>query len=194
MLSKLKDNISGKRTDELAAEVADTKKLHQEHADIISAVKQEISQLKTSITDLTVTNTAMGEANSMALDESTKLREQLQESISSIKVLSSTVQNTLSKRITDEINALTQEITSKLGGAEKLKNELSESTQTVNTGLKDLTKEISRIQAITSNIKASDFELTKHANRLTADDAEKLKLTRQIDSLQRLVSSLRRRS
>ena len=53
--------------------------------------------------------------------------------------------------------------------------------------------EISKFIEISRNIKKEDFELTKFARHLVDMDREKLNLMRKIDTLERLVSKIRRR-
>ena len=55
------------------------------------------------------------------------------------------------------------------------------------------TEEITKFVEIGRNIKKEDFELTKFARHLLEMDREKLELMRKIDTLERLVSKIRRR-
>ncbi len=54
-------------------------------------------------------------------------------------------------------------------------------------------EEINKFVEIGRNIKKEDFELTKFARHLLEMDSEKLELMRKIDTLERLVSKIRRR-
>jgi len=193
MLSELKETLSGKKTDKLATELVESKEIQQEHSQKISTLKGELAEAKSSIVALTAKQQQLINENTNALRTVKELKEQLEESIESIKVLSSTIQNHLVRKITDEISTMSHEISSKLSGSEKLKREIEEIATNVKDELRSLTEEIKRLQTVSSHIKAEDFELSKFADQLTAADNEKLRLMRQIDSLQRLVSSLRRR-
>ena len=55
------------------------------------------------------------------------------------------------------------------------------------------TEEINKFIEISRSIKEEDFELTKFARHLMDMDREKLELMRKIDTLERLVSKIRRR-
>ena len=70
----------------------------------------------------------------------------------------------------------------------KLKNELAG----INSDVSKLHSEIDRLNKISSQVKSMDFDLVNYAKKLQADDSEKLRLLRQIDSLERLVSKMRR--
>jgi len=193
MLSELKATLSGKKTSELASELADAKKVSEQHSQSISSLKEEITNANSNIKTLVEQQKQLLKENTEALETVRELKEQLSDSIDSIKVMSSTIQNNLVKKITGEINDLTQEVSSKLSGSEKLKKEIEEVATNVKDELKNLNEEIKKLKTVSSNIKAEDFELTKFANQLKAADSEKLKLIREIDTMQRLVSSLRRR-
>ena len=54
-------------------------------------------------------------------------------------------------------------------------------------------KEINKFMEISKSIRKEDFELTKFARQLIDMDREKLELMRKIDTLERLVSKIRRR-
>ena len=53
--------------------------------------------------------------------------------------------------------------------------------------------EINKFMEISRSIKKEDFELTKFARHLIEIDREKLELMRKIDTLERLISKIRRR-
>lgn len=59
---------------------------------------------------------------------------------------------------------------------------------------KDIEKakeEIKKLIMISSKIKEADFDLTKYAAELRANDAEKLKLMKQVDELQTIIAKMR---
>ena len=54
-------------------------------------------------------------------------------------------------------------------------------------------EEIGKFVEISKNIRKEDFELTKFARHLLEMDREKLELMRKIDTMERLVSKIRRK-
>jgi len=193
MLSQLKETLSGKKTSQLSSDLKKVKKEQGLHSEIITSVKSDLHSIKSTISILVAEQKQMLRANTEALQLSRDLKEDLTESINSVKLISSTIQNNLIKKITEDVNNLTQEISTKLSGSESLKRELDDAATKVKNELNQLNGEIIKMKSIMSNIKAEDFELTKFAHQLTNADNEKLRLMREIDTLQRLVSSLRRR-
>jgi len=90
----------------------------------------------------------------------------------------------LSKELKIQIDHLKLDATS----YNELKEEIYEITNKVN----NLGEEINKFINISSNIKREDFELTKFSNQLVARDKEKLELMQKIDTLERLISKMRR--
>jgi len=71
-------------------------------------------------------------------------------------------------------------------------NELKEEIYGITNKVNNLGEEINKFITISSNIKREDFELTGFANKLMEMDKEKLELMQKIDTLERLVSKMRR--
>ena len=72
-------------------------------------------------------------------------------------------------------------------------NELRNKVAEILSRLNLTTNEISKFIEISRSIKKEDFELTRFARQLLEMDREKLELMRKIDTLERLVSKIRRR-
>jgi len=71
-------------------------------------------------------------------------------------------------------------------------NELKEDIVKITDKVNNLDEEINKFVMISQNIKKEDFELTKFANKLLEMDKEKLELMQKINTLERLVSKMRR--
>jgi hypothetical protein len=72
-------------------------------------------------------------------------------------------------------------------------NELRKKAAEILSKLNLTTEEINKFIEISKSIKKEDFELTKFARHLLEMDREKLELMRKIDTLERLVSKIRKR-
>ena len=72
-------------------------------------------------------------------------------------------------------------------------NELRKKVSEILSRLNMTTEEINKFMEISKSIKKEDFELTRFARQLLEMDREKLELMRKIDTLERLVSKVRRR-
>jgi len=72
-------------------------------------------------------------------------------------------------------------------------NKLREKVAEILSRINMTSEEINKFMDISKNIKKEDFELTKFARHLIEMDKEKLELMRKIDTLERLISKIRRR-
>ena len=72
-------------------------------------------------------------------------------------------------------------------------NELRKKAAEMLSKVNMTSEEIAKFLEISKSIKQEDFELTKFARHLIEMDREKLELMRKIDTLERLVSKIRRR-
>ena len=72
-------------------------------------------------------------------------------------------------------------------------NELRKKAAEILSRLNMTGEEIAKFVEISKSIKKEDFELTRFARHLVEMDKEKLELMRKIDTLERLVSKIRRR-
>ena len=72
-------------------------------------------------------------------------------------------------------------------------NELRKKVAEILSRLNMTSEEINKFTEISKSIRKEDFELTKFARHLIDMDREKLELMRKIDTLERLVSKIRRK-
>jgi len=193
MLGELKQNISGQRSKELATELDAVKDKTTDNAASIESVKKDMALLTNSITELSKQQEQLLMQSKETIAVTEKLKENVEESISSLKLISSTIQNNLVNKISDDLGKISDEVSEKLGGSEKVKNEVELTATKVKEELDSLREEIQKLTTVSSKINAKDFEMTKVAQHLIKEDNEKLRLQREIDSLQRLASGMRRR-
>ena len=193
MLSGLKETITGKRTEQLESKIEESRQLHDSHSKALAELKSDLDKAASAVKSLTEKQQQLSEQNARAIGAVNELKSELSDCINSIKVLSSTIQGTLIRKFSDEISNLTQEVSSKLSGVELLKKEVESTANGIRDELNSLSGDVKKLADVSAHISAKDFEMTKFAAQLKVDDGEKLKLMRQVDSMQRLVSSLRRR-
>lgn len=193
MLSGIKDNLSGKRTDQLSAEVAELKEAHENHSRLIGAIKEDLAGAAQAVKQFAEKQQKLASENSEAIKTAGELKQEVEQGISSLKTMSSDIQKNLAGKITEAVSDLAEGMSDRLSGIESLRKEMESAASSVREEMKILKEEISRLQKISGSIKNQDLELVKFAGQLKEAEDEKLKLMREVDSLQRLVSSLRRR-
>ncbi|MFT4303365.1 MAG: hypothetical protein ACMXYG_02285 [Candidatus Woesearchaeota archaeon] len=137
------------------------------------------------------------------LDEKIKLQDELNNKINKTSIefekelnefktmrtrLQTTIANQVSNDIKKELNVYIMNVKHHV---ESLNNTCQEIKQiSSNTG--KVVQSIDYLNQISKSIKKEDFELSKYAKELEKNDREKLELLRRIDSLERLLSKLRK--
>ncbi len=189
MLTNIKEIFSGNEMKKLAAELAE--QLRQataavkEQTELIAGMKKESEEAK-------VAAGAMAAEVKQSAAAARQLQDEIAKALSDLKALSTHVQSSIKQKITDELFELTREVKAKLEGAEKLKNEVATAATSVSSELSKLRADVAKLSAVAEKIKAEDFELGKFAQQLAAADSEKLRLMKQIDTLEMLIAKMRR--
>lgn len=120
------------------------------------------------------------------------VRHDFEKELFQFKLLKAQLQKKILEKFEEELdNELNVQI-DKLNADAKAYNELKENISKIANKVNNLSEEMNKFISISSNIKKEDFELTRFANKLLEVDKEKLELMRKIDTLERLVSKMRR--
>lgn len=120
------------------------------------------------------------------------IREDLEKETYNFKLL----QNHLQSRILDKFETEIRENITK--NIEKLKtdvsnfNKLKENISDIALNFQEFKDAITNLTQISKKLKPQDFELSKFADKIFETDKEKLNLMKEIDTLQRLISKIRR--
>lgn len=121
-----------------------------------------------------------------------EVREELRQEMYDFKLLKSQMQNTIIRKFEEELDKELKINLDKFkedcGKLEKVEEGMLKS----NSSILKLTEEIEKLVEISKNIKKEDFELTKFADKVLESDKEKLELMRRIDTLERLISRMRK--
>ncbi len=122
------------------------------------------------------------------------LKAEFEKELYDMKLLVSSVQKKVLEKLDEEIKREISGYFEKLRDSLKGSEELQSKVMQVASDLSQARQEIAKFTAIAGQVKKSDFELTKYAQKLADMDSEKLELMAKIDSLERLISKLRRTS
>jgi hypothetical protein len=189
MLSRIKEIVTGNEAKESIAQISEEAKAAtaaiKEQLALISSLREETESLKVAITEV-------GAESKNSAEAARQLQEEIKSDISELKTLSTHIQSGIKQKISDDLGVLIKEVKLRLEGAEKLKQEMSAVAGTVNAELFKLKEDTSKLSVVAANIKAADFELGKFSQQLANADREKLQLMAKIDSLEHLVSKMRR--
>lgn len=184
-IKEIIDSFSGniekqkKQISALSSEIKDTKKGFQE-------LKNEIKEMKASQENIArELEKSLGSIKNSA--------ESLDTEIKDFKLLKGQITSKIIESVKEEIQNSFLDSMERLKTDVKRFNDLRDELLKMKSKLDSLSGEINKFQEISRKIKKEDFELTKYAKMITAQDNEKLRLMKQIDTLQRLISRERRK-
>lgn len=186
-LIKIKEEINDikERTDYHSSTVKELTKGMQSFKEEFSTVKEEMNELKKSQKELM-------EEMKANLGIFNNLRQDLGKEIYDFKMLKSKLQQKVldkfEEELKKELKVNVETLRNEMQDYEQVKGSVKEMLKKV-----ELTKqEMDKWMDISTEIKKADFELHKFAQQLAQADSEKLHLMKKIDTLERLVSKMRR--
>jgi len=179
----------------------------KEHIDIIknnltyttttvSELKEEVNVLKqsmeTGIEELNAKNDEMLKNFSENTNAISETRKEFEKELFQFKLLKAQIQKKVMDKFEEELDKELNLQMKTLKSDAETYNELKENITAISRQVNNLGEEINKFIDISKNIKKEDFELARFANQLRDMDREKLELMRKIDTLERLVSKIRR--
>ncbi|MBI3034421.1 hypothetical protein HYY72_04640 [Candidatus Woesearchaeota archaeon] len=187
-IGRLVEALQSKEITELLEIIRKNASLVDEQKSSIEALGREVSGLSSEIGSLKKSNHELSDGVKAAADSVRQLNAELEDSVTDLKLLKSQLQSRVAEKIESEFRVLLSRFEKDVESIGRMKAEMAGFASEASR----LKAEVERLNRISSSIKSADFELADYARRLAADDAEKLRLMRQIDSLERLVSRLRK--
>ncbi|MBW2984235.1 hypothetical protein KY361_03915 [Candidatus Woesearchaeota archaeon] len=186
MLGKIKELVNIK--EDIKAVSNDFNELKKE----VSSFKADIESLKKSVNDSSARHEDFLKRFEKNLDIINESKESLKKEVYDFKLLKSQLQGKVLQKFEDELgkelNVNIEKLKKDYGGYAELKAQVD----SVKPKIDELNKTISKLSDVSKNLKKEDFELTKYADSILAVDREKLELMRKIDTLERLISKMRR--
>ena len=155
----------------------------------IESLKQQISD---NIGDINNKNNEFFKNFDENLNIMKNLRHEFEKELFDFKLLRSQMQKKIIEKFEEELGKELKIQIDTLKNDSNTYNELKENITKITDKVNNLGEEINKFTAISSNIKKEDFELTTFANQLLEMDKEKLEMVRKIDTLERLLSKMRR--
>jgi len=187
MLQKIRDVLKTKEDiDLMNRNIEDNNK-------IISELKDELGSLKKELVDTKKAQDEFLKNFKENLFVIKNLREDFGKEIYEFKLLKAQLQKKILEKFEEELQKDLEINRDSLKKDAEDYSELRKKVAEILSRLNLTTEEISKLIEISRSIKKEDFELTKFARHLLEMDREKLELMRKIDTLERLVSKIRRR-
>lgn len=168
--------------------------------DIISELKDSIissnSKLNDSIENLSsrldVVESKVIDINRDFLskyDEITKLSKSLNSQVDEFKISRNNMASKIIVELSSQFNDQVKKMKIDLNNYNVLKQSITELFSKTD----DMKSNIDKFNLVMKEVKKVDFTLDKYAKNLHNNDREKLKLMKEVDNLQRIVASQRRR-
>ena len=187
MLQKIKDLMKTKEDIDLI------NKNIGENSKIISDLKVELESLRKELIETKKTQDEFLKNFKENLFVIKNLKEDFGKEIYEFKLLKSQLQKKILEKFEEELQKDLEVNRDALKKDTEDYNELRKKVAEILSRLNLTTEEINKFTEVSKSIKKEDFELTKFARHLLDMDREKLELMRKIDTLERLVSKIRRR-
>lgn len=165
----------------------------EENNRIISELKNELTDLKKELTEIKNSQKDFLKTFKEDLAVIHNLREDFGKELYEFKLLKSQLQRKILEKFEEELQKDLEVNRESLKKDTNEYNELRSKAAAILSRLNLTSEEISKFIEISKSIKKEDFEMTKFARQLIEMDKEKLELMRKIDTLERLVSKIRRR-
>ena len=165
----------------------------EENNKIISELKDELGSLKKELVETKKTQEEFLKTFKENLFVIKNLREDFGKELYEFKLLKGQLQKKILEKFEEELQKDLEVNRESLKKDTDDYNELRNRVAEILSRLNMASGEISKFMEISKSIKKEDFELTRFARQLIDMDKEKLELMRKIDTLERLVSKIRRR-
>ena len=186
MLQKIRDVLKTKEDIDLM------NRNIEENNNIISELKTGLDSLKKELAETKKTQDDFLRNFKENLNVITNLREDFGKELYEFKLLKGQLQRKILDKFEEELQKDLEVNREALKKDADDYNELRKKAAEILSKLNLTAGEISKFMEISKNIKKEDFELTRFARQLIDMDREKLELMRKIDTLERLVSKIRR--
>ena len=187
MLQKIRDVLKTKEDIDLM------NRNIEENNKIISELKVELESLKKELIETKKTQDEFLKNFNENLFVIKNLREGFGKELYEFKLLKSQLQKKILEKFEEELQKDLEVNRESLKKDTYDYSELRKKVAEILSRLNLTTEEISKFIEISKSIRKEDFELTKFARHLLEMDREKLELMRKVDTLERLVSKIRRR-
>ena len=187
MLQKIKDLMKVKEDIDLI------NKNIEENSKLISDLKMQLESLKSELIETKKMQKEFLHNFKENFFVIKNLREDFGKEIYEFKLLKGQLQRKILEKFEEELQKDLEVNREALQKDVEDYNELRKKVNELLSRLNLTSEEMNKFIEISRNIKKEDFELTKFARHLMEMDREKLELMRKIDTLERLISKIRRK-
>lgn len=164
----------------------------EQNTKITSDLKSELESLKKELTEIKTNQQEFLRSFKENLFVIKNLREDFGKELVEFKLLKAQLQRKILEKFEEELQKDLEVNREALKKDTENYSDLRKKVAEILSRLNLTSEEINKFVEISKSIKKEDFELTRFARHLIEMDKEKLELMRKIDTLERLVSKIRR--
>ncbi|MDO8480791.1 MAG: hypothetical protein Q7S65_03140 [Nanoarchaeota archaeon] len=158
----------------------------QSHTEAVKSLKTEMDGLKDAQTKLSA-------GIKQDTSDFSGLKEDLKKEIADFKIIKSKMEKSIVESFEEQLKTELLPKFNKLETHVRKFEEMGDAVRVIGARVVKLSDDLAKFSEISASIKRVDFDLVNAAKQMKASDSEKLELMRKIDSLERLVSKMRRR-
>src|SRR3989338_3588449 len=190
MIQKIKDLMSiGEQIDVIRNNINYMTNSVNELKVEIEALKEQISN---NANEISSKNNEFFRNFNENMDSIKAVRHDFEKELFQFKLLKAQLQKKIIEKFEEELDNELKIQIDKLNADAEAYNGLKENIIKITSRENSLSEEMNKFISISRNIKKEDFEITRFANKIMEMDREKLELMQKIDTLERLVSKMRR--
>ncbi|MFC1723459.1 hypothetical protein ACFL0V_04950 [Nanoarchaeota archaeon] len=194
MIGKIKDLVQiSVKLDEINTKVDSNVEKVERHSTVLKDYKEEVSCLRGEFIGTAKDMKSALEGAPQLILEMENVNKDMKNELYELKKLKADMKSTVVSELMEVFREELQKQTRQLDCDVKSYNELKSELGKITDQLSGLHGEMDKFRKISSQIKTADFDLAKHAREVTKADGEKLKLMREVERLQMLISKERRR-
>lgn len=164
----------------------------ESHSNDVNSLKDELVGLNKGLLEVKGSQTEFLSNFKDNLGMINECKESLRKEIYDFKLLKAQMQKNIMEKFEEELSKELKVNSEKLKNDLNEYNKLKEQMVSMVEKLKIVSLEINKFSEVSKNIKKEDFELSQFHKQIQEADKEKLELMKKIDTLERLISKMRR--
>jgi len=191
----LKDILKTKEgLDKINSSIQEQTKIIKENKKELEVLQKQNSESISSLKEFSKQQNTLLAKSEELISHIHNAAHEMQKELDDLKVMKSRMQNKIMDEVTTsfkkEIGSYVEDLRKEIDSYRSAKKVMDESLKEI----QNVKGEFEKFNSVASQIKAGDFELTKFANKVFAEDRNKLELLKRIDTLEKVIANQRRNS
>jgi len=194
MFKRIKDLVEMSRiVDQISKRIEKNTRMIDELDKTVSGFREQMKGFVKDSDSMAIKQSKLVERFAKDTSEIGQIKDEFKKSIYEISVFRKDVYSDLLKRFEETVSAEIEDKTKELQTGSAHYKKLSTEISKIGERTVETQEVLDKLLRVGKRIKEGDFELGKFANQMRRLEGEKMALLRKIDTLERLVSRLRRK-